>query len=434
MFVQFTLKNFKCFKEEVKFSLIASNYDKTTREEDNIFSIEKYDLKLLKSAVVYGANASGKTKLIGAMNFMKYFILNSSKESQIDEAIDVVPFLFNTESEKEPSFFEIIFIHQDEMYRYGFEVDKEKIHAEWLYHKPNGREVELFYRDFQEFDVNKNSFKVSDLVKNDRIRPNALLLSVAASWNDKLAKKIFEWVKDFNTISGLKEEGYEGYSLGRIQNSLENKNKAIDFLRSADLGIEDLLVKTLDFDNLPEEFPDALKEILKRKKKEEKDVEFLSDVVTFHKKYDKNNEEIGFQELSMENDESAGTKKYFALSGPILETLRNGEILMVDELANKLHPNLVEKLIEIFNSKETNPKNAQLIFNTHDTNLLSSNLFRRDQIWFTEKDDYGAVSLFSLADFKSGKVRKEDNFEKNYIKGKYGAVPYLGGFEKMFNL
>lgn len=434
MFVQFTLKNFKCFKEEAKFSLIASNYDKSTREEDNIFSIEKYDLKLLKSAVVYGANASGKTKLIGAMSFMRYFILNSSKESQIDEAIDVVPFLFNTESEKEPSFFEIIFIHQDEMYRYGFEVDKEKIHAEWLYHKPNGREVELFYRDFQEFDINKNSFKVSDLVKNDRIRPNALLLSVAANWNDKLAKKIFEWVQDFNTISGLKEEGYEGYSLGRIQNSLENKNKAIDFLRSADLGIEDLLVKTLDFDNLPEEFPDALKEILKRKKKEEKDVEFLSDVVTFHKKYDENNQEIGFQELSMENDESAGTKKYFALSGPILETLRNGEILMVDELANKLHPNLVEKLIEIFNSKETNPKNAQLIFNTHDTNLLSSNLFRRDQIWFTEKDDFGAVNLFSLADFKSGKVRKEDNFEKNYIKGKYGAVPYLGGFEKMFNL
>lgn len=430
MIVQFAFKNFKCFKEEAKLSLIASNYDKSTREEDNLFTIEKFGLKLMKSAIIYGANASGKTKLVEALGFMRHFILNSSKESQIDEPIDVSPFLFSSETDNLPSTFEIIFIHKNIVYRYGFEVDNKMVHAEWLYQKTNIKEVEIFYRDLQEFDIHKTKFKVSDLIKNDRIRPNALLLSVAASWNDRLAKKLFDWFRSCNIISGLKEEGYEGYSMARIQKNKENKSDAIKFLKSADLGIDDLNIKTLDFDNLPEEFPDALKEIIRKKSKEEKDVEFLSDVITFHKRFDSNNLFEDYVELSMEKDESSGTKKYFALSGPILETLKNGEILIVDELANKLHPNLACKLTEIFNSKEKNPKNAQIIFNTHDTNLLSSGLFRRDQIWFTEKNRYGASTLYSLSDFKG--VRKEEDFEKNYIKGKYGAIPYLGDFEKLF--
>ena len=430
MLIQFLFKNFKCFKEEVKLSLLASNYDKNTREEENIFTTDKFGLRLLKSAIIYGANASGKTKIIEGLGFMRDFILTSSKESQIDEPIGITPFLFSSETNKEPSLFEIIFIHKKIMYRYGFEADREKIHSEWLYSKTTKKEVELFYRDFQNFEVHKTKFKVKDLIANDRIRPNALLLSVAASWNDKLAKKIFDWFKSCNIISGLREEGYEGYSIGRMQKSKEDKSKAIKFLKSADLGIENLNVKTLDFDNLPKDFPEGLKELIKKKRKENKEIEFLSDVITFHKRFDSNNLFEDYVELSMEDDESSGTKKYFALSGPILETLENGEILIVDELANKLHPNLACKLTEIFNSEERNPKNAQLIFNTHDTNLLSSGLFRRDQIWFTEKNRYGASTLYSLSDFKG--IRKEEDYEKNYIKGKYGAVPYLGDFEEVF--
>lgn len=430
MLIQFTFRNFKSFKEEAKLSLIASNYDKSTRESENIIPVEKFGLKLLKSAVIYGANASGKTKIIEALGFMRHFILNSSKESQIDEPIDIQPFLLSSETANEPSTFEIIFIHRNTMYRYGFEVDKEKINSEWLYQKTNIKEVELFYRDFQEFDIHKTKFKVSDLIENDRIRPNALLLSVAANWNDKLAKRIFDWFRDCNVISGLREEGYQGYSMARIQKNKENKSEVVKFLRSADLGIEDLNIKTLDFDNLPKEFPDALKEMIRKERKENDKVEFISDLTTFHKRFDSNNLFEDYVEFSMAEDESSGTKKYFALSGPILETIKNGEILIVDELANKLHPNLACKLVEIFNSKERNPKNAQLIFNTHDTNLLSSGLFRRDQIWFTEKNRYGASILYSLSDFKG--VRKEEDYEKNYVKGKYGAIPYLGDFEKLF--
>ena len=153
MLIQFTFRNFKSFKEEAKLSLIASNYDKSTRESENIIPVEKFGLKLLKSAVIYGANASGKTKIIEALGFMRHFILNSSKESQIDEPIDIQPFLLSSETANEPSTFEIIFIHRNTMYRYGFEVDKEKINSEWLYQKTNIKEVELFYRDFQDVQI-----------------------------------------------------------------------------------------------------------------------------------------------------------------------------------------------------------------------------------------------------------------------------------------
>lgn len=427
MLIQLSFKNFKCFKEEVKLSLIASNYDKSTREADNIFTIDKFDLKLLKSAVVYGANASGKTKLIEALSFMKRFILDSSKEGQIDQPINVFPFALSNETENAPSVFEIIFIHKNIMYRYGFEVDKNIIHAEWLYQRSNVREVELFYREEQDFSQVDKKFKVHDLIKNDRIRPNALLLSVAANWNDKIAKNIFDWFNTLNIISGLDDKAYKGYSMGRIKNNKKTKKEVLNFLSAADLGITDIDIEFLNFNDLPKEL-DNLRKILAENKEE--DAQIMSGIKTYHKKYDANNLSKTLIEFSLEKNESSGTKKYFALSGPILETLMNGEILIVDELANKLHPNLTCKLMELFNSKEHNPKNAQLIFNTHDTNLLSSGIFRRDQIWFTEKDRYGASTMYSLANFKN--VRKEDNFEKNYVRGKYGAVPYLGDFDKLF--
>jgi AAA15 family ATPase/GTPase len=131
-------------------------------------------------------------------------------------------------------------------------------------------------------------------------------------------------------------------------------------------------------------------------------------------------------QLSIQKHESAGTQKFFSLTGPVLDVLESGHVLVMDELDSRLHPNLVCKLVALFNSKEHNPNNAQLLFNTHDTNLLAEGNFRRDQIWFTEKDRFGAATLFSLADFKG--VRKQDNLEANYIRGKYGAIPYLGDF------
>jgi AAA15 family ATPase/GTPase len=176
--------------------------------------------------------------------------------------------------------------------------------------------------------------------------------------------------------------------------------------------------------------PKELKDKLIREVREEKK-EFASDVLTKHKKYNEDLKAVENISLSLEDDESSGTQKFFALAGPILDVIENGYTLIVDELDSKLHPNLVCKIVSLFNSKEFNKKNAQLIFNTHDTNLLSSDLFRRDQIWFANKNKYGEAKLYSLADFKSDEVRKKEHFEDNYINGKYGAVPFLGFFDNL---
>lgn len=431
MLIQVTIRNFKVFKEEVKLTLFASNYDKTTREHENVFEMSRFGLRLLKSAVVYGANASGKTKLIDAMHFMKDFVLNSSKESQQGEKIGTEPFRLNTTSTTEPSMFEVIFIHEDEMYRYGFEVTQHEVVGEWLYHRPNTKEVEIFFRDGQNFKIHPRAFKKGNLlVKENMVRKNALMLSVAAQFNDRLAEKIFAWFGKFHQLSGLNEVGYMGYSMGRVKDS---KNKMVALLREADIGIEDISVKKLDLSNLPNEMPEKIRTFIQKRMDEDKSVELLEGVKTYHTVYDPNNQEVGVEEFSLDDEESAGTMKFFALIGPILSALEEGEVLFMDEIDSKLHPNLVGKLIALFNSVRTNPHNAQLIFNTHDTNLLGANLFRRDQIWFVEKDRLGAASLYSLASFKTDEgARKTDNFEEKYLQGRYGGVPVLGDFSKIF--
>lgn len=433
MLIQFSVKNYKTFSEEVKLSMIA-NHDKSTRFDDNVFYIPRFDLHLLKSAVIYGANASGKSKLVEAMLFAKSFILNSA-ETRSNVKIPVVPFLLSTETEKAPSYFEIIFIYEKIMYRYGFELTADKVVAEWLYQRQKTKEVELFYRDGQKFEIH-NKFKVQDLIEKDRIKPNTLLLSKADTENDKIAKKIFEWIYGFfNIMFDLQDEKpLYLYVLNWLKDD-SLRNKVVKLLQLADIGIDDLYLHNVD---IKKEVEDIIDEDLKNHVVsalnilDKSKIPFDSNLYSFHKKYNANKQQIGYSPFDFSTDESSGTNKFLIIITLTLFAIDKGATFIIDELDAKLHPNLVHKIVEIFNSKEKNPLNAQLIFNTHDTNLLSCGLFRRDQIWFTEKDRYGAASLYSLADFKA--IRKEENFEKNYIEGKYGAIPYLGDFDKLFNL
>lgn len=422
MLIQFSIDNFKTFAQETKLSLIASHDD--TRWGDNTVEIPKFHTNLLKSAVIYGANASGKTKLVEALHFMQQFIFKSA-DSQSHDKIKIEPFRLNTQTEQQSTSFELLFVLENELYRYGFELTKEKIAAEWLFHRPKTKEIELFYREEQQFELH-NNFKVRDLVAKNRIKHNSLLLSVADKENDPIARKIFKWLgEQLSIIWGLREQNYMGFSMSKLTDKTVLQ-QVLHFLKKADLGIEGLIPQTVDWANIPEQ----LRFVLQQEMNEN---EVFIDVLTQHRKYNEQKDITGFEQFSMDNDESSGTRKFFALSVPVLQALQTGQTLVVDELDAKLHPILVHQLVELFNSKQKNPNNAQLIFNTHDTNLLSSGLFRRDQIWFTEKDRYGAASLYSLADFKTDAVRKEENFEKNYIKGKYGAIPFLGGWEQLDN-
>ncbi len=430
MLIQFSVGNFKTFKDKVTLSMIASNYDKETREDENVIPNSKYNLRNLKSAVIYGANASGKSKFMEALMFMRHFTINSSKDSQKGDDISIEPFRLNTESLDSPSEFEVIFIFDNIQYRYGFEVDQKQIVSEWLYQKAKTKEVEIFYRDYQDFELHQRNFKKGTIaVKEGLIRDNTLLLSLAAQLNDEISINVINWFKNLKTISGLTEEGYQGYTMSKTKDP-KTKVRILELLRAADLGIKDIKLELLDIEKLPNDLPKEIRDRLIKESKEE-NADIVSDVLTTHKQYDATNNYIEDVHFSLDEDESSGTRKFFALTGPILDVIENGYILVVDELDSKLHPNLVCKLVSLFNSKELNPKNAQLIFNTHDTNLLGSGLFRRDQIWFAEKNKFGAANIYSLADFKTDSVRKSEAFEENYIRGKYGSVPYLGLFDSL---
>jgi hypothetical protein len=430
MLIQFTVSNYKTFAEETKISLVASK--DTTYRDTNVFDSNfKYDL--LKTAVIYGANASGKTKFLEALAFMKS-IISESATYQSNKKISVIPFRLSTKKINEPSLFELIFIEDNIMYRYGFEITTEKVVSEWLFMRQNNskpKEIELFYREEQEFEFHSKHFKIKDLIDNNRIKTNSLLLSVADAFNVEFAQIVNKWITTkIQVISGLEMDNYLGYTIKELEEDL-NKKKILSFLKDADLEIFDLLPQISNINELPKQ----LQEIITSNNKEGEEYKVFSDVTTLKKQYNEMNQFVNLEEFSMNNDESSGTRKYFALSAPIIDVLENGLTLVVDELDTFLHPNLTQKIIELFHSKETNPKNAQLIFNTHTTNLLNPNskLFRRDQIWFAKKDHYGAASLYSLADFKTNEVRKEDNYEKNYIAGLYGAIPYLGNFKTLKN-
>ena len=443
MILQFSVSNYRCFKERATLSLIASNYDKSTREHDNIVANEKQKIRLLKSAVIYGANASGKSKFIEAMMFMRHYVLSSSKDTIKFEPINTEPFRLNPDTEKAGSEFEVVFLIKNNLYRYGFEVDNKKVIAEWLYHKPVSRERELFYRDYQRILHKSQKLKKIDTLKNENlIRDNALVLSVLAQFNDKTAESILAWFKALKTISGLNEEGYINETM-LLSKDNDKKVKILDFLKKADFGINDfklkkMTLKDLDLDEINKiDVPDDIKNALNglntylQRIINEENQERFSDVITYHKQYDNDGKHIKDVLFSLKEDESSGTRKFFALIGQVISILEDGHVLFIDEIDSKIHPNLMCRLIALFNSKVSNPRNAQLIFNTHDTNLLSAGLFRRDQIWFTEKDNQGATHLYSLADFKTSSVRKNEAFEDNYIRGKYGAIPYLGYFKNV---
>ena len=418
MLLEFSVGNYLSFKETVTLSMLAAPINEL--EESNVFSFDK--LKLLKSAVIYGANASGKSNLIKAMRFMKNLVQFSTNEDQAEIFIKVEKFRLNKEMENEPSFFEIVFIHDQKKFRYGFEIDKEQIHSEWLFFTPSKREAKLFTREGDNIEIGATFFKEGKNLR-EKTRPNALFLSVVAQFNGEISTKILKWFKRFNIISGLDDGNYFIFALDQFEKE-DFKQKHLQYLKIADLGIDDEDVKRID----PSELPEDIKSLLSRMTKSEPKSTKGYAISTFHNKYDKN-EKLSYKEKFALTNESDGTQKYFYLLGPILDTLDKGSILVVDELDARFHPFITRFIIQLFHSKQTNPNNAQLIFATHDTNLLDKNLFRRDQIWFTEKDQYGATDLYSLVEYK---VRNDVDFEKYYIKGKFGGVPYINNIDMLW--
>lgn len=432
MLVEFQVGNFRSFKETVTFSLVAASLSSKDKELDQntVFAADE-QLSLLTSAVVYGANASGKSNLIAALRFMRRFVIDSSRESQADDPIGVEPFRLSEEMTDQPSFFQVIFYVAQRRYRYGFTVNRTRVVSEWLYHVPTSREAKLFERDIEAIRP-ASTFKEGREAIIEFTRGNALFLSVLAQFNGEVSQKIVGWFRELNVNSGLDDTAYRRYTIQNL-GSNQYKDQIVDFVRKLDLGISDITVEGIDATaaNVLKESFGANAVILQKATYPKSDgimyggtVYSLSgeSVRTMHRKYNSEGQATSWEEFDMDQHESEGTKKLFAFAGPIIDTLRTGKILVVDELDARLHPLMTRAIIALFNSVETNPYHGQLIFTTHDTNLLSNKVFRRDQIWFTEKDRKGVTHLYSLAEFK---VRNDASFEKDYIAGRYGAIPFI---------
>ena len=402
MILEFSVKNFLSFKEKVTFSMIANS-----NKELNDNYVEIGGNKVLKSAAVYGANASGKSNLFKILTLV-VLMLRSSNSVDINAKLPLIPFKLDKGSVNKPSEFEIKFILDETRYVYGFIADKDKIYDEYLYYYPNGRETKIFDRtNINEYSYTQKDEKILREIETKNAQ-NKFFLATATNWNFDKTKAAYNFLTNgigtCNNLEILKNMAYKMYET----NTDYLKDFAIDFLQKADFNIEDYQISQID---VPGEFLTAIPEFIT---KTLPDKPKAYQVLFKHKNSD--------NYLSID-EESLGTQMIFAFIPFLADSLKNKKVLIIDELDKSLHSFLVQYIVEIFNDAEINKNGSQLIFNTHDTNLLDLNILRRDQIWFTEKNsETGESDLYSLSDFS---VRKQENVEKGYMLGRYGAVPFI---------
>jgi hypothetical protein len=412
MLIQFKFKNFKSFRDDTILDLSAT---KVTEHPHHIVTIGKE--KILKTAAIYGANASGKTNVYDALGYMSYYVTNSftfggAKDTDKSGSnVDPLPFLLDTVSKDMPSLFEVYFTlnnYDGKLYNYGFTVDEKGIFEEWLNYKAEtGRKyLPIFYRSKgSEIEFPKIPKAYRDNLKVS-LQEETLIVSLGAKLKVPILETIYDWFDDLLFLNfGSPDLNF----LLSIQmppgfaKDPEVRKEVAAYLSTFDNGIVDFTV---------EEVPSS---------EAGKTPSYSIDAVH---QVNGSGETVKIPLAQ----ESAGTQKMFVLYPPLQEVLESGSVLFVDELNARLHPLLVQNFIITFLDAKTNPNNAQLIFTTHDSWQLSSDLLRRDEIWFTEKEENGASRLYSLVDFKgenAAKIRKDENYARNYLQGKYGAIPEL---------
>jgi len=420
MLVEFNVSNFLSFKERQTFSMTAVKAFKEHREL-NCIDESAHTPPLLRSAVIYGPNAGGKSNLLKALDFMTTFVMDSAKESRAEEEISVKPFLFDAQTKNEPSEFEITIVQDNVRYQYGFAVSPTHISEEWLYAFPEGRAQQWFSRQYVPED-NAYQWEFGKKLQGQKklwqesTRRNALFLSTAVQLNSDQLRPVYHWFARKLQVITAGTVFSPGYTAHLCEKSDEKRQKILEFLQSADLGIAGIKIKKQIFsaDDFPFELPAQVSEKLKEQLDGKPFLKpmFLHEVLG----------QEAMAELGLE-EESTGSQNLFAMIGPMLNILENDLVLFIDELNNNLHPTLARFFFRSFlDSKSEGPK-AQLICTTHEATLLDADLFRRDQVWFVEKDRGQATKLYPLSDFSP---RKKEALGKGYLQGRYGALPYLG--------
>ncbi|GHV50741.1 transporter [Bacteroidia bacterium] len=418
MIVEFTVGNFLSFNEKRTISFKARGGVSELKE-----NIGKN--KLLRSLVIYGANSSGKSNLIKALARMSYCVFQSIKLNFSDK-LDYSPFLLSKESINQPTFFEIVFLTEKQRFRYGFEYNLTEIVNEWLFAGNSPKtEKPLFIRTLEGIGLS-DSFKEGKGLEG-KTNENRLFLSKVADENGEIAKQVMDCFFNYNVLSGIEHDEYGGFSLKMFDLQSKGCKESLDLFKKLQLGFNNIEIIETDFK--PADLPKNIPVNLKSKIIKDFSGTKAMSLNTIHNVYDKQGKVVANISWEQEEHESEGTKKIMDFSGPLFDTLAKGKTLVIDELDAKLHPLITMYIVSLFNNPNTNSNNAQLLFATHDTNLL--NVFRRDQIWFAEKDAVEQTDLYSIDDFvfpDGTKVRKDANLERNYIRGRYGAIPFITNF------
>ena len=417
MLIEFTVKNFLSFRERAHLSLVKGKGNEL-QDTNVIWHDAPGTPSLLRSAAIYGPNAAGKSNLIKAMQVMEQTVLKSAGETQAGDLLSVTPFLLDTESLEQPCEFEVHFISEGVRYQYGFAANQFRITEEWLLAYPKGRPQRWIDR---RYDAKNQAYVWGAMDKlvgkkqmwQEATRSNALFLSTAIQLNNQQLQPVFKWFSKILHVAGF-GHWHPGFTIGLCEQE-ETRKEIISFLHTADINIDDIELEKEKFDSgtLPDNLPDSVKDQIAKELKDKS----IVNVKTVHFV------DSGMTVLFDLDDESDGTQKIFALSGPWLDTLENGYVLVVDELHDNLHPVIVEFLVKLFHNSKTNPGNAQLVLTTHDTSILDQDVFRRDQVWFCEKDDSRSTVLFPLTEFRPRK--QVENLELGYLSGRYGALPYV---------
>jgi len=435
MLLEFRVSNYRSIGEEQILSLIPASNQKDHLQ--NIITKGKHEA--LNAISLYGPNSGGKSNILKSMSLLDRIVHISARTSSTTR-LPYDPFLLRDGWDGKPTGFEISFVIDENRYRYGLEFTSVEINKEWLFRKSVGREVNLFQREGETIDVSSGfngSKKLIDAAI-EATRINALFLSTCDMLNVEEAKSIMKWFGNFSMIDGLNTEIEEIQTVELWEDKVY-RDKIRQYLAALCINIVDVDVTTKDFEEseLPDDMPKSMRSQLSKQLRGKKSYT----VFAKHRLYDSDALPTDKTHTwKWEDRESSGSKKAFQLSGPILWALANGGVLIIDEIEAKLHPVMTLNTIDVFLDKESNPNNAQLIFATHDTNLLSYSKLRRDQICFAEKNKWESTEIYSLSDFvyfeekngefKSEKERPDTDKEKRYFEGRYGAIPALGNFQK----
>ncbi len=414
MLVEFRIKNFCSLRDEQVLSLVATK-DKTLQDSNTQATGISAAPNVLRSVVIYGANASGKSNLIKALQYMRGVVTESATAIAPSQIFGVQPFRLDSDSANQPSEFEVTFLLDGVRYQYGFAMTAQRIVGEHLLVYKAFKPQKWFTRRF-DIDTGKDIYEFGSGLKGPKnlwegaTRPNALFLSMAVQLNSIDLRPVFEWFSNQLVIFNEQSQLSPQVSIQMLKHA-QGRKDICNFLTNADLSLSDIEVETRTV-------PGQSVHLDLLVGKTEVRVENIEEhKVRFHH-VTKHGTAV-FDLL----EESNGTRNLLFLAGPVLNILRKGLTLIIDELDTSLHTLLVRELVRLFHLSDINTKGAQLVFTTHDTSLLDApDLFRRDQVWFVEKNQDQASSLINLSEFSP---RKNEALERGYLIGRYGGIPFI---------